>query len=76
MARPKPTIPLEQKPIRLFAGDFAKLQVLFPKLGATAAIRTLVHSFITRVEGTARPLEIDLPDAVLADLTEEERANG
>lgn len=71
MARPKSETALEQKPIRLFVGDFAKLQIMFPQMGATAAIRTLVHSFIKRVEGTSAPLEIELPDAVMEDLARE-----
>lgn len=71
MARPKSPIPLVLKPIRMFEGDFEKMQVLFPRLGAGVAIRTLVRNYIKQIEGAAVPIEIELP----ADQSIEELIN-
>jgi len=64
----KSDIPLEQKPIRLFAGDFARLNEMYPDLGATSVIRTLVRAHIKRVDAAVAPLDIELPTGQLEEL--------
>ena len=68
MPRPKRAVPLELKPIRLFQGDFERLQALFPTMGAGPAIRKLVRNLCDRVEETRRPVDIDISDIQVEDL--------
>lgn len=68
MARAKSKIPLILKPIRLFEGDFERMQDLFPSLGGGVAIRHLVHNYIKTIEGSAKPIEIELPSGTVEEL--------
>jgi hypothetical protein len=68
MAKPKSEIPLTLHKLNLFEGDFAKMQTLFPTLGAGPAIRTIVRNFIKQVETTTAPLDIELPIDDLKEL--------
>lgn len=56
--------PLSIHKIRLYEGDLARMQNLFPETGANAAIRKLIRSFLNRVEASTAPLEIELPSNV------------
>lgn len=57
----KDSRPLKMQKMRLFEGDFERMQTLFPQTGAGPAIRALVRQFLDRVEGSKKPLEIELP---------------
>lgn len=50
MARPKEDLPLEKVTLNLYAGDFDKLGEMFKTVGASKAIRTIIHAYIQRVE--------------------------
>jgi hypothetical protein len=52
--------PLEVKNIRLFAGDYAEMEKLFPRLKAGPAIRLIVSNFIERQKKAVAPLNLDL----------------
>lgn len=68
MPRPKSAKPLEMKPIRLYKGDFERLQLLFPNLGAGPAIRKLVANLCDRIEGTRKPVDIDISEVKIEEL--------
>lgn len=54
---------LQRHALNLWKGDYAKLQDLYPEIGAAAVIRQIVHDFIARLEANdTRPAspEIDL----------------
>lgn len=61
---PRPKEELTKHTMNLFNGDYAKMQGFYPDIGAGAAIRRLVRSYIEQVEaGNAATLpnvEIDL----------------
>lgn len=63
--------PLHKERLNLYAGDFAKMQVLFPQLGAGPAIRELVHNFIKRAEQASPQLKIEIPINDLKELINE-----
>jgi hypothetical protein len=59
--------PLESKHLKLYAGDFERLdRILAGKLTPSVAIRILVRNFIIRTEEKAqqsfKPLEVDIDD--------------
>jgi len=71
--------PLQKVTLNLFEGDFARLQVIYPRPGAAKIIRDLVRRHLraheehinrreNRREATVRDLPIDIQD-----LTDEER---
>jgi hypothetical protein len=61
----KSPVPLEDKNIRLVAGDWERLRALFPAIGPSIAIRTLVHQFVLRAVAAVEPLEeLDLPSDI------------
>lgn len=64
MPRPKSSIPMSEHKVRLFSGDFEKLQAMFPTLGAGPAMRKIVRNFISQVESSAAPLDLNLPTNV------------
>ena len=64
----KSEIPLRKERLNLYEGDFAKMQRLFPQLGAGPAIRELVHNFIRRMEASKPRETIELPINDLQDL--------
>ena len=41
---------LSKHTLNLFTGDYAKMQSYYPDIGAGAAIRRLIRSFIEKVE--------------------------
>lgn len=45
-----PSSDLHKHTLNLFEGDYAKLQDMFPDMGAGAVIRRIVRTFINRVE--------------------------
>lgn len=51
---------LHKVTMNLFAGDYAKLQDLYPDIGAATIIRRIVRKFIEEIEvkGTDVPAEI------------------
>lgn len=62
--------PLRKERLNLFAGDFEKMGILFPQLGAGPAIRILVRNFIRRSEATATkaaPVEVNLKELMTDD---------
>ena len=46
---------LTKHTLNLFPGDYAKLQELYPDLGAGPVIRRLVRDFINKVEAVKTP---------------------
>lgn len=44
---------LQKHTLNLFAGDYEKIQSLFPDLGAAVIIRKVIRSFIERTEAGA-----------------------
>lgn len=50
MTRRKSDLPLERTTVNLFEGDLARLQALFPNVGAGIAIRRLVHDYLELVD--------------------------
>lgn len=51
---------LQKHTLNLYAGDYAKLQALYPDTGAGAIIRRLIHKFLERVEGQDQSVDVDL----------------
>lgn len=43
---------LTKHTLRLFAGDYAELQQLYPDLGANVVIRKIVRDFLTRIKSS------------------------
>ena len=41
---------LQKHTLQLFAGDYAKLQELHPTVGAAHIIRTIIRSYLQKVE--------------------------
>ena len=62
MARPKSEI--QKHTLNLRAGDYAKMQELFPAKKGGKAIRELISNFIDEIESRvhATPTDIDLPE--------------
>lgn len=50
---------LQKHTLHLFRGDFEKLQLLFPALGASVVIRKLVRNTIQRAEATSPQPKLD-----------------
>lgn len=44
---------LSKHTLRLFAGDYAELQQLYPEIGANVVIRKIVRDFLTRIKSTS-----------------------
>lgn len=51
---------LQKHTLNLFAGDYAKLQTLYPDTGAGAIIRRLIRKFLERVESQDQSVDVDL----------------
>ena len=52
---------LQKHTLNLFPGDYAKLQELYPDIGAATIIRRIVHKFIEQVEaGGDGPANVDI----------------
>lgn len=41
---------LQKHTLNLHAGDYEKLQTLYPEVGAGPVIRQVIHDFIARIE--------------------------
>lgn len=54
--------------LRLVRGDFEAMATLFPAMGASVAIRKLVHNYVKRVRASVAPLDIDLEATDLTEL--------
>lgn len=61
---------LETINIRLVKGDYAKLGILFPKMKAGPAVRSIIHNFVERMEASKAPLSIDLDITILDEVME------
>ena len=55
---------LQKHTFHLYRGDYAKLQALFPELGAAIIIRKLVRQYLDNTKG---PQDSTLPDTLKAD---------
>ena len=54
-------IELQKVTMNLFRGDYAKLQELYPDIGAATIIRRIVHKFIEQVEaGGDEPTNVNI----------------
>tara|TARA_R110000868_G_scaffold134284_4_gene346201 strand:+ start:634 stop:840 length:207 start_codon:yes stop_codon:yes gene_type:complete len=67
MTRRKETLPIQKCTLNLYAGEFAKLQELYPRAGAAKVVRELVHAHLRNIEEQVAqqttPIQIeDLPD--------------
>ena len=76
----KASEPLESKHIKLFVGDFARLdRILAGKLSPSIAIRILVRNFIIRTEEKAQQsfknLEVDIDFTDTTSLSDEPGSN-
>lgn len=69
MPRRKEIEELKKHLVNLYEGDYEKLQVLHPRLGASKAIRLMVRAHIQRVEEAqaqnAKPVQLDLDNIEL-----------
>lgn len=51
-------LPLQKVNVRLYKGDFERLQHACPAIGANAAIREIVRDYLRKVdEGARKPTE-------------------
>lgn len=67
--------PISKHTINLYAGDYPKLQRMYPsRLGAAKVIRELVHSYLRRIEENAAQ-RLPLMEALDIDLTTEVEEN-
>lgn len=55
--------PLEKVTLNLFEGDYAKVQAVSGKAGASLVIRSLVAAFLEKIESGVKPAETALRDA-------------
>ena len=58
MGRRRSEIPLHKKTLNFGVGDFEAMGGLFPGLGASTAIRILVHNYVKKVRDSLEPLDI------------------
>lgn len=47
---PKSLDDLQKHTLHLFAGDYARIQALFPKEGAALIIRNMVHAYLKKYD--------------------------
>lgn len=50
--------------LNLIRGDVQRLQSLYPELGASAVIRTIVHNHVVEIEAKAKALPSNLETGV------------
>lgn len=55
---------LQRHTLNLYSGDYARLQELYPDIGAGAVIRRVMRQFLERVE-TSAALPDNLPEIKL-----------
>lgn len=60
MAYKKSDLPLHKKTLNLVEGDFEAMGALFPSMGASNAIRVLIHSYVKRIRASMAPVDIDV----------------
>lgn len=76
VTRIRTTEPLTRRNFMLFEGDYEKLQRIYPNVSASAIVRQLIRTVITRHEIAAQktqtPLEIEVPEDVIAELRSSE----
>lgn len=63
----KSDVPIRKHTLNLFEGDYERMQVLYPRLGAGRAIREIIRAHIRQIEeATAqsrpRPRKVDLAE--------------
>jgi hypothetical protein len=74
MPKRKEAEPLAKVTLNLYRRDWEKLQELYPVIGASKALRSILRQHVTKVEAkVARATEdlvpeIDLPEESLADV--------
>lgn len=56
---------LQKHTLNLWAGDYERLQVLYPDTGAGPVIRTIVRRFVEQCEATPPPVIDDIPETEL-----------
>ena len=69
MARRKSPIPIEKITLNLYAGDFARLQTMYPRAGGAKAARELIRAHLRTIDEakaqipSPAPIHIeDVPD--------------
>lgn len=74
MANRKSEIPLDSpKNLRLGLGDFEAMGTLFPRIGASVAIRILVHNYVKRLRASLAPVDLTLSTDDLKELLHDDR---
>lgn len=71
MTRRKSEFALEKKVLNLAVGDFEAMGDLFPAMGPTVAIRTLIHNYVRKVRASVAPIDIEIPTDSLQELINE-----
>lgn len=66
---------LEKISVRLFLGDFKRLQRKYPTSGAGAALRVLLRNHLEKVDQKAEDLEVNLDPLSNVELSEEDQEN-
>lgn len=61
MTKRRSEIELAKKTLNLGRGDFEAMGALFPTMGASTAIRILVHNYVQKVRQATAPVDIELP---------------
>lgn len=56
---------LTKHTLNLYSGDYAKLQELYPDVGAGPVIRKIIRKFIEQCEATPAPVIDDIPETQL-----------
>lgn len=51
---------LQKHTLNLFPGDYAKLQELYPDVGAAVIIRRIVHKFVEQIEEQGEAVEAEV----------------
>lgn len=73
MTRRRESEPLKKITLNVYERDYERMQLLYPKAGATVAIRQLIHSHVMKVEAkTAAKLDESLVDELEVDVNVDE----
>jgi hypothetical protein len=54
--------------VRLYEGDYAKLQEMFPELGANTVIRRIIHAYVQKNEADVSNIEVNIESLKLENL--------
>lgn len=57
---PRGETELQKHTMNLFPGDYAKLQELYPDIGAATIIRRIVHAFISQIEEKGTDVDAEI----------------